>query len=207
MKSSVRLLIYVILLLLSLKSFSQSIGIRAGINLSDFIGGIKIKPGFNIGASINLPIREIYSLEPVLLFTEKGFRIIQDMPDLETMDTYNIYYLDIQIPGKASFKAGSTIIYAILGPYIGMGLFGNEKYKSTVSGVKHSDVGTISFGTDLRRMDYGLVVGTGVKIKSLQIGTSCALGLANIASKYDPSGKVRNIVIDLSAVYFFKSKN
>ena len=59
---------------------------------------------------------------------------------------------------------------------------------------------------DLKRLDFGLTMGGGVEINSIQIGLTYALGLANISSYTDYGTKINNRVLGLSVGYKFGGK-
>ena len=88
---------------------------------------------------------------------------------------YNLIYLDIPLTAKASFNVGDAKIYGAFGPYIGIGLSGTVKSELSFAGETESDSEIIDWGSDenndeLKRLDYGLTMGVGVEINSIQIG-------------------------------------
>ena len=123
----------------------------------------------------------------------------------------NLLYLDIPLSAKASFDLGGTKIYGVFGPYLGFGLSGKSKYEEAFDGETESDEEDIKWGSDedesdLKRLDFGLTMGAGVEINSIQIGLSYALGLANISPYTDGGSKINNRVLGLSVGYKFGGK-
>ncbi len=91
------------------------------------------------------------------------------------------------------------------GPYLGLGICGKDIGSESSNGEMTSWSDRIEWGsgqTDLfKRLDYGLVFGTGVQIKHIQVNVSYGLGLANISSL--SSLKIHNRVTEISAGYKF----
>jgi hypothetical protein len=89
-----------------------------------------------------------------------------------------------------------------------MGLCGKFKSKK----VYIIDEENISFGSNeeedhLRRLDYGLTAGAGIKLNSIQIGISFGLGLANLSNNNTEGlSQINNHVLGISVDYKFEGK-
>ena len=123
----------------------------------------------------------------------------------------NLIYLDIPLTAKASFDLGGARIYGVFGPYIGMGLSGKNKFEITAMGETETEEEDIKLGSDededdVKRLDFGLTMGAGVEISSIQIGLSYGLGLANISPYTDGGSKISNRVLGISVGYKFGRK-
>ena len=222
MKNLKKILIVVIVLANSTKSYTQTFGVRAGLNLSTMVikdhdqtysDDFKLHPGFHVGATTEFPITEAFSFETGLFLSTKGLRQTQaDAPLMETIATkvkMNLYYLDIPLTAKATFDVKSTKIYGVLGPYFGWGLYGKFKTEVTESGETQTIEGEVNWGSnddDLKRLDFGFTVGTGVEINSIHMGVSYNLGMANISNYPDEGLKYNNRVLSISIGYRFGSK-
>jgi hypothetical protein len=71
---------------------------------------------------------------------------------------------------------------------------------------------TIKWGSesqnDLRRLDFGLTIGAGIQIKSLEIGISYDLGLSNMApDDYNYSTIIKSRVLAVSIGYLLNLKS
>jgi hypothetical protein len=172
-----------------------------GLNLSNMAfktDDISISPstkaGFHIGASFEIPIFKIISIEPALLFSAKGCKI----SDFKT----NLYYLEVPINVKATFDVKVVKIYGALGPYIGIALFGNNKVEDEKESIEWGSDG------DFKRIDVGLTFGAGVEIGAIPIyfGLSYSLGLSNISANSDGDASVNNRVFGISVGYKFGGK-
>jgi len=221
MKTLERILIIVFIISLASVSFAQTIGAKAGLNLSTMLmkddnttysDNFKMNPGFHVGANIEFPITEIFSFETGLLFSTKGYKDEYKVEEHEIIDyknKLNLYYLDIPATAKASFNVGEEAkLYGLLGPYLGIGLSGKMKIESTVRGNKTTTEEDIKWGTDsqsddFKRVDFGLIGGVGVEFYSVFIEASYGYGLINICSYTDNGYKTNNRVLGISAGYKF----
>ena len=222
MKNLVKLFLIVIAIMMATdKLFSQEFGIKVGFNSSNMhivydrlvlSDDSNMKTGFHIGATAEFPLTEIFSLETGLLLSTKGFISKQLFTEealgfnYESKVNLNPLYLDIPITAKASSYIGSTKIYFVFGPYVGIGLSGKIKGEEIIDGVTTSQEIDIEWGSDIdsdfKRMDFGLIVGTGVELNSIQIGLNYSLGLANILPQNNV--KFRNRVLGISFGYKFR---
>lgn len=217
MKNFGTLLIFAIMFTLTTESYSQTFGVKGGLNLSNmhmkdndetYDDNNKMNPGFHLGATAEFPITEMFSFETGLLLSTKGAKQSYKYGGGVMHESINLFYLDIPLTSKATYDIGDTKIYGVFGPYLGMGLSGKLKYEETGGTATTEDVkwGSSSSDDDLKRFDYGLIFGTGVEINSIQIGLSYGLGLANISSEFSNGKKIKNRVLGISAGYKFGGK-
>lgn len=215
MKNLVKLFLIVIAIMMATdKLFSQEFGIKAGLNLSNMhivydrmlSNDSNMKTGFHIGATAEFPLTEIFSLETGLLLSTKGF--IEEVKDFNYKVIFNPLYLDIPLTVKASSYIGGTKVYGMFGSYVGIGLSGTIKGEVIVDGVTTSQEIDIEWGSDIdsdfKRMDFGLIIGAGVELNSIQIGLNYSLGLANISPQTNL--KINNRVLGISVGYRFGKK-
>lgn len=221
MKYLVKLFAVVIVFTMTTEIFAQNIGVKGGLNLSTMLmkdnddtysDDYKMNPGFHIGVTAEFPLTEIFSFETGLLLSTKGFKISEEETifgsTIKTEGKMNLFYLDIPLTAKASLDLGGAKIYGVFGPYLGVGLSGNTKSKVSFNGESETDEEDIKWGSDedkhdLKRLDYGLTIGAGVEINSLQIGLTYGYGLANISSFTDDGAKINNRVLGISVGYKF----
>ncbi len=220
MNPFVKIAFVIVAIALSTEMFAQNFGLRAGFNASTFAetdeNGVNVndylfKPGFHAGVSAEFPLSNVFSLESDLLLSTKGFRLYEDYTilgqNIINEGHLNLYYLDIPFTVKATLNLGNLGIYGKAGPYIGVGLSGTSEYSTTVNGLSYTIEPDINWGTgendDFRRLDYGLVVGTGIDVSAFQIGFNYAIGLANIVADNDEGSRINNHVYSLSIGYFF----
>lgn len=213
------------LIILACLTFSASaqinIGIKVGGNLSDIQQDFKdseweaptqMKVGFHLGLIADMPLNDMFSFQPGLLFTTKGCKydlneLFGDIPPVKATndgvetDGYMRTSLNyIEIPLNVAFKANNFQIFA--GPYLAMGIGGKHKsdYKLSFMGysetfkeeiklkpafgvVKDSDLGDKEDA--FTALDYGINVGLGYMIGPILIQGGYSLGLGNITPKYE----------------------
>lgn len=213
----------IVLLLITTASYAQIFGVKAGLNLSTMVlkdndgnysDDFKMNPGFHVGVTGEFPLTEMFSFETGLFLSTKGLKANQLVdiplgPTTETKTKMDLLYLDIPLTAKASFVIGSTKIYGVLGPYLGMGLSGKNKYEITEVGETRTGENNITWGSeenDYKRLDFGLTAGTGIMIKPIQIELFYSLGLANISHQSVNGSKFSNRVLGLSIGYKFAGK-
>jgi hypothetical protein len=218
------LLIVVSIVTLASESFAQTFGIKAGLNLSNqlmkddnttYSDDFKMNPGFHIGATAEFLITKIFSFETRLLISTKGYKFSEEEILLGEILEYkikcNLYYVDVPLDVKASLAVEGAKIYGALGPYLGIGLFGKRKSELTAMGETETYEEDIEWGSDeenyeIKRLDFGLTIGAGFEISSIQIGLSYCLGLANISAYTDGGIKNKNRVLGISVGYKFGKK-
>ncbi len=221
MKILSKLIIVVIVFTMATSSFAQNFGIRAGLNLSNMLEkdddityseDYKMNPGFHVGATAEFPITEMFSFETGLFLSTKGFKISEEETfwgeTLKIDAEMNLLYIDVPLTGKASFDLGGAKVYGVLGPYIGMGISGKLKWEFSMDGETEKGEEDIEWGSDedqhdLKRLDFGLTVGAGVEISSIQVGLTYGLGLANISPYSDDGFKTNNRVLGVTLGYKF----
>jgi outer membrane protein W len=183
-------------------------GARAGLNLpsmrfKDYEGektgdeDRAIKLGMNIGATAEFAFSDMLSFETGLGIYTMG----QKWKDSDYSSSINTLYLNIPLTVRAGFDLGGIKAFALAGPYVGVGLTG--KYKFTYD--DESDESDIDWGSseedDMKRLDYGLIIGAGVQFGAIEVGAFYGLGLANVeADPYEKSSS-KNGFFSLSVGY------
>ncbi len=228
MRKSISLAIAFIVFTMSAESFGQTFRIKAGLNLSKMSGkryglftdDYNMKSGFHVGATIEIPLNKLFFIETGMFLSTKGYKIIREEKLWTSIyslnENLNLFYIDIPLTAKVSFDFGNTNIYGFFGPYIGVGLSGKVKLKEFIpkSGqdneISIDEVKKVDWGSgrqdDFKRLDYGLNVGTGIGIKSIQISLTYGLGLANISDDTNYDTNTKNKVIGISIGYKFSGK-
>lgn len=174
---------------------------------SDYSDNIKFKGGFLVGAGANIPISDLFSIQPELLFIQKGWReeYSQDFGAGESYfdkELFTLNYIEIPVMFKFTFGS-STKFFVNGGPYFAFGLGGKNKfeYSQTYQGVTTSVDGEkkIKFGErpsngqgDEMYIDNGLDIGGqaggGVLIANrIVVEFRYSYGLTNLFDE-DPDG-------------------
>ena len=204
-------LIFVLFALVSIVSYSQiSWNAKVGMNMSNFTGDMDtdMRIGFNVGVGMEYQFSDMWSIQPSLMFTQKGAK--QDEVKMNPM------YLEIPVLAAARFAiADNQNIVVKAGPYFAFGIagkckIGDEKIdflckiresndiKFKYDGVDEKDD---VFGDDgWKRFDAGLGVGVAYEINKFFIDLSGEFGLAKLA---DGDGAPKNMNFSIGVGYKF----
>ena len=223
MKKTNTFLMLIILVTFAFSTSAQvNFGIKVGGNLSnihqnykdsDYEVPTRMKVGFHIGLTSDIPISEMFSFQPGLLLSTKGYSVDleelfgdevpirsvnADGVEIDGFSRTNVNYLEL--PLNIAFKANALQIYA--GPYVAVGIGGKYKSDFTVSYMGLSDTfkeevtlkpafGEVKEG-DLEddedaftALDFGLNFGLGYTVGPILIQAGYSLGLGNVNPKYE----------------------
>ena len=220
--------LYLIILLLaksSMLSFSQIIGIKGGMNISNMVESrqnIHLSDnhsnllGYNLGVSYVKKLSQNIMIESNLNISLKGYRtnnriyFISDSVDHKL--STSLTYLDLPIYAVFTKQFDKLNGFIKFGPYIGLGLFGRNKH-TLVSGssVKNTIVDYVSWGSNkykdnFVRFDYGFSLGVGLELKPLQVCISNYHGLANTAINTFENNSNYHRAYSITITYFLKDK-
>lgn len=173
----------------------------------------KMKMAFHAGVLFDYVLtkdrHKELSIEPGIIFDAKGFKQDLSVGILEQENTLSAYYADIPVYFKYAKKLRSRDkVYAGVGPYVGVGLFGNIENTYAGEEVSGGTSDNISWGSDpseddLKRLDYGVSAKIGYQSYSgLNISASYDLGIPNVSAADNPEFKHR--VMRVSIGYSFR---
>lgn len=217
----IRLYTVVVALTITTELSAQNYGVRAGLNLSNMLlrsdgvtnyNGNVLHPGFHLGVTTEFPISQIFSFETGLIFTKKGYKFNLDAPifpvgNYTQQSQANLYYLDIPLTAKVIHELNAVKLYGVFGPYMGLGMSGRVKSETIKDGeTQRSEIDVEWGANNYKRFDFGLIIGAGVEIKSIQLGLTYNLGLANVLADSKNDTRLNNRVIALTVGYRFASK-
>jgi hypothetical protein len=174
---------------------------KAGVSLADIANktdgeseDVNMKAGFTFGVAAPISISEQFSVQPELLYVQKGGKLKSG--GVTASATLN--YLEIPVMARAHFGG----FYLGAGPYLGIALSGKVKFDAgIISGETDLNIGTDPEEDDLKPTDFGLCFGLGY---GLEIGTGklvfdarYGLGLSNTrpGGDSDNFNKNRNIAL------------
>ncbi|GHT68328.1 hypothetical protein FACS189452_07780 [Bacteroidia bacterium] len=204
---------------------SVSFGVRAGANLStqrvnyddmpsDANDDVGFGLGFHVGAVVDINFANYFYFTPGLLFTTKGYKSEGD----DYKSTLNLYYLDVPLMVSFGYPVTDDFkLKASVGPVLGVGLFGSEKWEYTYNGQTEKGTnkdGIFSSGTndegeytaDYNRFNLGLGFGISGEFKQFSLGVNYNLGLLNVAhieGDNDNNYSIKNHSITISLGYNF----
>lgn len=194
-----KVILVAILSMASVTMFSQTFGVKGGLNLSNWVGSdadnTKMQVGFHIGGLMELPLSGNVYLQPELLLTQKGCK--------SEGASYRPLYIEVPVNLMLKADVGTGKLTIGAGPYVAMGIAGKASEDGiSIDLFKKIDVLDAAM---LKRFDAGLGVNVGYEFSNgflANLGTS--FGLINIPDDGDAS--IKNSVVSLSIGYKFGSK-
>lgn len=173
----------------------------------------KHKLGFHAGAYFDYVIskdrRQELIFETGLLFDSKGAQQEFQISDYSSKEITSLYYIDVPFYIQYRYRFRNlNKIYAGIGPYAGLGLFGNTVTTQTLAGESNEIQHKIKWGSDdenddLKRFDYGVSARAGFHFDSgLDVSASYDYGIPSIASMGE-NIKMRSRVLRVSLGYTF----
>src|SRR5688572_145210 len=204
------------------KAQTVSVGPRLGLNIStihysdgklddSFIEKKTNQIGALGGVMVNIGINEAFSIQPEVLFSQKGY----GFEDGRYKVTESLNYLEVPLLAKLTLGSGNMKFFVNAGPYAAYLMSGKITHNFT--GREESYAVQFEYENDgfnanrvkPNRLDLGLAAGAGMALKAgigtLNIEARYGLGLTNI-NEYEhgrPSGvsKVTNGSLALSLGY------
>lgn len=184
-------------------SAQVSLGVKGGVNMSNFYGdeldNENLKIGFNVGLLADYEFSYNSAVQTGLFFTTKGFKY-----DSQALDyTENLMYLQLPVhyAYKLDVSPGTRVVFHA-GPYAAYGVGGSRKAKlGNLSG--EWDVDKI-FGDGARQykaFDAGLGLGVGAEFGPILVDLGWDMGLVNISNT--DNGNIKNQNAYLSVGYKF----
>lgn len=166
-------------------------GLKGGLNFATIFakhaGQNDINTGFSAGLYYNLPISALFSVQPEVLFSQKGLRTTFDADLLgvsiaDGQSNFNLNYIDV--PLYAVINITEKIdIHA--GPYLGV-LIGTRitTQAEVLDFLEINDEDDIN-PEQFERITFGLSAGAGITYNPVTIGINYNLGLSPVAGEDD----------------------
>ncbi|MEP6746336.1 MAG: porin family protein [Bacteroidota bacterium] len=220
-------------LLASFISYAQSapkpsLFLKGGLNLSNItinkngdLDNNKMLPSFQVGLLADLPIGSFFAIQPGVFFTGKGAKL--ESGNTSGSNWYRAttrpYYIEVPVNAVIKLPLGDQSSFFFgAGPYVAVGIAGNNKLEGQVGGVSFSNSKSIKFSNDdpftsseegsgyniMRRFDYGLNGTVGIQSKFAVFSVNYGLGLAKLQSGTSSSDDELNKYRVLSFTVGFK---
>ena len=168
------------LMALASPGFAQ--GLTGGVKIGASMASLKVeneegvyfktKTGVVAGVFIGIPVTDMFSIQPEVLYAQKGAKLEGGG---ET-GKVKLDYLEIPILGVISLGSGGSSPYIVIGPSFGVKM--NAKLE--VGGQEETD-----FDDEVKKGDVGLVLGAGAKLSRFLVEARYNLGLTNVAEAGD----------------------
>jgi hypothetical protein len=176
-------------------SFAQiGLGIKGGVNFAN-VGGADAAPnsktltGFAAGGYLEISLPLLFTIQPEILYSQKGFTADENIFGTNVKVTGNLNYLEIPVLVKYSFPVPVVKPSLYVGP--AMGILLSAKAKAEALGQ--------STETDIKdqttSMDWGLVFGASANIAIITVDVRYTLGLTSLDK--NSSSKAYNRVFSI----------
>jgi hypothetical protein len=207
MKKMRFMLVVAMLAMVTVASAQMNLGVKGGVNMSNFYGDElddnNVKIGFHVGLAADIDFAYNSAIQTGLYFTTKGSKYSTSFGEVSGDLTVNPMYL--QLPVHYAYKidvSPGTRVVLHAGPYAAYGVGGKSKFSASVgdmSGEEESNV----FGDDgfLKRFDAGLGLGVGAEFGPLLLDLGWDMGFVNIVDSSE--GDLKNQNAYLSVGYKF----
>ncbi len=202
------LLILVLFISASANAQFSRFGIKAGVNFSnmsvDNANDKNLRTGFHAGVFGRMAMSELFSLQPELLYTTKGFSNSYDNLIAKGKADVNLNY--IEVPINLVYHLSEDFNFQ-LGPYF--------SYLANVNVTTNNELlGFLDINTDdnidrdnFKKFDVGLTAGLGFEVEDFIFGFKYNLGLVNVAENNFPAeqllGESHHSVIQVYAGILF----
>lgn len=192
-------LMIVMLLAMSAHAAFAQVSVRAGVNIASISSdpGVsnedlteKSIVGFQAGIGIDLGISDVFTIQPELIFIQKGGKTTYTAGERNFYETeYRMNYVEVPVMAKLKFSTdenGEGIgFYVLGGPFVGLALNGKYKSQTDLLGIKSTFEGDIDYDDNKKaeyqkRMDYGVSFGGGLQYGSIFLDARYNLGLNNL---------------------------
>ena len=162
-------------------------GAKAGVNFATLNGdteNIESRTAFHIGAVVEIPVSDKFSIQPELLYSSQGAK------DKSSDDLLKLDYINIPIMAKFYVADGFSVE---LGPQVGLLLSAEEEFDGEAEDIKDF----------INSTDFGVNFGLGYKMETgLNFGIRYNVGLSDIPEDSEDDS-IKNGVFQVSVGYMF----
>jgi hypothetical protein len=200
-------LLAAMLIVVTAANAQLSLGVKAGLNMSNFHGDElrhkNAKVGFNVGILADYEFMYSSAIQTGLFLTTKGFRS-KEYTDAAGKLKYRENLIYLQLPVHYAYKlyvAPGTRLVFHAGPYMAYGMGGRRKV--TAGNILGGNTKSIFGGGDLqyKRFDAGLGLGVGAEFGPILCDLGWDMGLVNVSRTRN--GDIKNQNAYLSVGYKF----
>lgn len=184
-------------------SAQVSLGVKGGINMSNFYGDEldtkNVKVGFNIGLLADYEFTYNSAIQTGLFFTSKGSKYTTSLGSISGEISSNPMYLQLPIhyAYKLDVTPGTRIVFHG-GPYAAFGVGGKWKVSGSYRDNTAAKDGSL-FGSNalLKRFDAGLGLGVGAEFGVILVDLGWDMGLVNISESNKGDLKNQNAYVSV----------
>jgi len=165
--------------------------IKGGANIANVSGDevedTDSKIGIVVGGLINFDINEQLAFQTGPFYSQKGYKIDEGGSEM----TGSLDYLEMPFLGRYSIPMGSNIEPNI---------FAGPSIAYNINAEVEMDDETQDISDNVKSMDFGIILGAGVKFNQFIIDAEYNMGLSSIDDS-DSDSDIKNSVITITAGY------
>lgn len=180
---------------------------------------VRYRTGFVAGLVVNYSVNKTFSLQPELLYVEKGVDVHLDVHETTPTGYYEIkgkswlekHYIELPVLAKFSYRVGSLNYFLTAGPSIGYWINGREYFNMRET--LNDDNGTMTFTKkenrkidiekEDKRLEPSANIGIGLGFRDLCLDARYGIGLRRTNSEDEPEA-TKNRVLSFSLAYLFR---
>lgn len=196
MKNKIQLFTVIIALVFSVSAIQAQVdsaaqfGIKGGVNFSnmytDDVDDENVLTSFNAGVFVNLPVSDLFSIQPEVLYSRKGAELTYDNAFATGSAKFNLNYIEVPVLLKINVSENFNIH---AGPYFAYLI--DSKITNQGDGV--FDFETDIDNDDLNKFDAGIAAGIGFDFDSFGIGARYNYGLSPIGKERTVAGETYRV--------------
>lgn len=184
------------------------LGAKGGVNFANFAGDVEntdSRTGFHIGGLVEIPVTEMFSIQPEVLYTAQGAKTQSRGTILGTSYDYEVTskldYIQVPVMAKVYVVDGLALE---AGPQIAFLVNDEVDYKGNLGPYEASGEGDIN-SDELSTVDFSLGAGASYRLPmGLFFGARYNFGLSNVNdSDTADDYKIHNNVLQVSVGYSF----
>lgn len=180
-----------------------SFGAKLGLSFTNVTGvpdswsdNTSYRSGFAAGIHVNYAFDEVFSVQPELLYVQKGVvgNVYEGIIDIEA--TPKLDYIEIPLLLKATFGAGKLRPCLYAGPSVS---FAVSSELELSAGFLSTDIDISDLTNDT---DFGLIVGAGIgydyKLATFTLDARFQYGFSNLleSGEFDAFGETQSFTVD-----------
>ncbi len=173
------------------------VAIKAGVNIASISESASLEAyeslknnsvlGLQAGVSFDLGLSSMFTIQPELLFIQKGGKSTYVF-NADNKIVSRLYYNYVEVPVLAKlkfYKEDGGGFYLLGGPFVGLAISGKTKTTTTLLGNTTTSEKDFNFDNDdeaerQRRTDWGVSFGGGVKFGHTFLDVRYNLGINNL---------------------------
>jgi len=160
---------------------TPKIGVKGGVNFTnlyvDDVDDENMKAGINLGLFAKIPVARGFSIQPEILYSNKGAKVAYNNTLLGGEYRFNLNYVEVPVLGVINVGKNFNVHVGGYAAYLA-----SANIKAEDNGSSNEEL--VNFNEDaFNRFDYGLVGGLGVDVKGVTIGARYNYGLNQIGEK------------------------